>query len=215
MSSHDSTPEEMRAFINESNSRIATNLRRADNLIDFAENYFPKDSPSPTKDDILRGAVVFLHATLEDFLRYIGCRYIPSGGEDVLNRISLIGSSDRPEKFFLGKLAKHRDRRVDQLIAESVEAHLDKRNFSNTDDIADFLKSVEVPNSVVDKCYRSLSELMTRRHEIVHKGDLKATVNQEDERDPEPIDASKVREWYEAVLQFTNEVVAYRLITGV
>ena len=149
------------------------------------------------------------------FLRYIGCRYIPSGGEDFLNRISLIGSSDRPEKFFLGKLAKHRDRKVDRLIAESVEAHLDKGNFSNTDDIADLLKSVGVPSSVVEKCYRSLSELMARRHEIVHKGDLKATVNQEDERDPEPIDASKVKEWYETVLEFTNEVATYKLETGV
>src|SRR6266550_5269430 len=119
-------------FINAYNARIATNLRRAADLIEFAENSFPKDRPPQTKDDILRAAVVFLHATLEDFLRYIGARYIPSGSEDVLNKISLIGSSDvlRPEKFFLGKLAKHRDKKVDQLIAESVEAHLDKRSFN-------------------------------------------------------------------------------------
>jgi hypothetical protein len=61
-------------FINEYNARIATNLRRAGNLIEFAENHFPKEASSQTKDDILRAAVVFLHATLEDFLRYIGCK---------------------------------------------------------------------------------------------------------------------------------------------
>jgi hypothetical protein len=215
MSSYNSKPEEMRAFINEYNARIATNLRRAENLIEFAENSFSKDRLSSIKDDILRAAVVFLHATLEDFLRYIGCKYIPSGDEDVLNKISLIGSSDRPEKFFLGKLAKYRDRKVDQLIVESVEAHLDKHNFSNTHDIADLLKSVGVPSSVVEKYYRSISELMARRHEIVHKGDLKASVNQEDERDPEPIDASEVKEWYETVFEFINAVAAYKLEAGV
>jgi hypothetical protein len=94
-------------FINQYNARIATNLRRAQGLIEFAENSCPKDAPQ-IKDDILRAAVVFLHATLEDFLRYIGSKYIPSGNEDVLNKINLIGSSDalHPEKFFLGRLAK-------------------------------------------------------------------------------------------------------------
>lgn len=88
-------------FINEYTARIATTLRRAQDLIEFAENSCPNNQ---IRDDILRAAVVFLHATLEDFLRYIGTKYIPSRGEDVLNEISLISSSDvlrSPEKFFL------------------------------------------------------------------------------------------------------------------
>src|SRR6266436_9838617 len=80
-------------FINEYNFRIATNLTRAEDLIEFAEKNF-KDRSSQIKDDILRAAVVFLHATLEDFLRYIGGKYIPSGREAVLDKISLVGSSD-------------------------------------------------------------------------------------------------------------------------
>jgi hypothetical protein len=204
-------------FINAYNARIATNLRRAADLIEFAENSFPKDRPPQTKDDILRAAVVFLHATLEDFLRYIGARYIPSGSEDVLNKISLIGSSDvlRPEKFFLGKLAKHRDKKVDQLIAESVEAHLDKRSFNDPADISQLLESTGVPIDVVRKLYPSLGALMARRHEIVHKGDLRATDNEQRERDPEPIDASKVKEWYETVLNFVTSVAACKLEAGV
>jgi RiboL-PSP-HEPN len=204
-------------FINEYNARIATHLRRTEHLIEFAENTFPKDTPSETKDDILRAAVVFLHATLEDFLRYIGSKYIPSSSEDVLNKISLIGSSDilRPEKFFLGKLAKHRGKKVDQLITESVAADLDKRSFSNTTDISQLLQSAGVPISEVEKYYPFLNELMTRRHEIVHRGDLKATANQKRERDAEPIDASKVREWYKTVFDFLTAIAAYKLGAGV
>ena len=209
---HDQVLKEI-AFVNQYNARIATNLRRAQDLIEFAETC-PRDQ---IKDDILRAAVVFLHATLEDFLRYIGARYIPSGSEDVLNKISLLGSSDvlHPEKFHLGKLAKHRDKKIDQLIAESVEAYLDKRSFSNTTDISHLLDTVRVPNRVVEKLYPSLSELMARRHEIVHRGDLKPTTNQERERDPEPIDASKVKEWYETVFNFVSSVAACKLGTGV
>jgi hypothetical protein len=199
------------------NDFIATNLRRAEDLTVFAEKHFMKDGPSPIRDDILRAAVVFLHATLEDFLRYIGSKYIPSGSEDVLNKISLIGSSDvlRPEKFLLGKLAKHRDKTVDQLITESVEAHLDKRSFSNTTDISQLLDSVGVPSTEVEAYYPSISELMARRHEIAHKGDLKGTFNQKGERDPAPIEASKVTEWGATVIEFTATVVAYKLEKGV
>jgi hypothetical protein len=216
MSSDVKTTEQMFSevtFVQQTSLRIATNLRRVLALIDFVDSPLPKDSPPQTKDDILRAAVVFLHATLEDFLRYIGSKYIPSGGEEILNKIPVIGSSNavHSEKFFLGKLAKHRDKTVDQLIVESVEANLDKRSFSDTTDIAQLLDSVGVPSDVVEKCYKSLSELMARRHEIVHKGDLKPTVNQEGERDPEPIDASKVREWFDTILLFTSLVTSYKL----
>jgi hypothetical protein len=63
-------PERQGAFIDGYNKYIATNLRRAEDLIQFADR-FEKDRPSPIRDDILRAAVVFIHATLEDCLRYI------------------------------------------------------------------------------------------------------------------------------------------------
>ena len=96
-----------------------------------------------------------------------------------------------------------------------MEAHLDKRSFSNTDDISHLLDSVGVPIDVVRKLYPSLSALMVRRHEIVHKGDLRATDNEQRERTPEPIDASKVKEWNETALSFITAVAAYKLEAGV
>src|SRR5215471_4852423 len=87
-----------------------------------------------------------------------------SDDPNVLDKIGLLGSPGRAEKFFLGKLATHRGKTVNQLIAESVEAHLDKRSFSNTDDISQLLGSVGVPVNEVDQCYPSLSELMSKRH---------------------------------------------------
>jgi len=144
-------------FIYGYNDFIATNLRRADDLIQFAK----KHRPSPIIDDILRAAVVFLHATLEDFLGYIRS---PEGADS------------------------------------------DSRRFSTTGRISQFLSSEGIPTDKVQKLYPLLDELMERRHEIVHRGDLTPTRNQEGERDPLPIEASKVAEWYETVISFTAEV---------
>lgn len=157
--------EKQGAFIDGYNLYIATNLRRANDLIRFADR-FEKDRPSPIRDDILRAAVVFLHATLEDFLRYIG---------------------------------------------SPVAADLDKRTFGKTGRISEFLESEGIPTNGVKKFYQSLGELIARRHQIVHKGDLTTKIDQEGERVPRAIDASKVTEWYEAVISFTAEVAKHVL----
>jgi hypothetical protein len=204
-------------FIKEHLARVATTLRRAEHLIAFAENYSPIKPPAQVeddiKDDILRAAVVLLHATLEDFLRFIACRFVPFSNEDILNTIGLAGGSHtgRPEKFFLGKLGQHRGKTVDQLISESVEAHFDNRSFNNTNDISQVLQSAGVPLDVVEKFYPSLSQLMTRRHEIVHRGDLIASGNKQSEREAAPIEANRVEEWYKTVFSFLTEVATHHL----
>jgi hypothetical protein len=218
MSPHNWKLEEARRdkeFIDESIDRFVTTLRRAEHLAKFAETAFPQGRYSETKDDILRAAVVLLHATLEDFLRYLGTKFISSSNDkDVLNKISLLGSRGRTEKFSLGELAAHRDKTVKQLIAESVEAHFNKRSFSNTDQISQVLESVGVPIGEVGNFYPCLGELMAKRHDIVHEGDLKPS-NKPGERDTKPIDPNKIKEWSETLTNFLNAVQASKLKTGV
>jgi hypothetical protein len=153
MSSDNAKQEEMRKdaeFINDYITRMAAILRPAVHLFDVAENAFPKERSSQTKDDILRMAVVFLHATLEDFLRYIGSRYIAG-------------------------------------------ADFEKRTFGNTDRISELLNSAGIPPNEFEKFHPSLSELMLRRHQIVHKGDLTATINHEGERVPSQLTRAKLK----------------------
>jgi RiboL-PSP-HEPN len=209
----DDAREEVKAYLMRHIGRVATNVARAKFLVEFVESFLSdKATFSRIRDDILRAAVVFLHATLEDFLRYIGSRYIPSGEEDALNKISLIGSSDspRPEKFFLGKLAKHRGKMVDQLIHECVAAHLQKVSFNNTTDICQLLESAGIRSDKFKDSYPSLGELMARRHQIVHHADLLPS-DEKFERDAAPIEASKVTEWYHTTMNFMSAVAAYKL----
>jgi hypothetical protein len=56
--------------------------------------------------DLLRAAVVFLHASLEEVLRALSVATLSHTDAAVINEIPLTGvsRSGRPEKFFLGEL---------------------------------------------------------------------------------------------------------------
>ncbi|WP_158619537.1 HEPN domain-containing protein, partial [Pseudomonas sp. p99-361] len=123
--------------------------------------------------DILRSAVVFMHAMLEDCLRTIAAHYLPLAGEDFLNKIPLQGlnSSGKPEKFHLGELHKLKGMTVDQLIAGSVSSYLDRTTFNNVSDIVSLLKFMNKDASQFSEFFPSLEKMINRRHEIVHRGD--------------------------------------------
>jgi hypothetical protein len=55
---------------------------------------------------------------------------------------------------------------------------------------------------------------MSKRHDIVHTGDLKPT-DKPGEGDTKPIDPNKVKEWSQTIQGFTSAVAASKLRTGV
>ncbi len=61
----DTLKEELTRYIANHLYRITDNLSRVDDRIKLAQNAWLARRP---KEDVLRSAVVFLHATLEDFL---------------------------------------------------------------------------------------------------------------------------------------------------
>src|SRR5688572_17484721 len=70
--------------------------------------------------DILRAAVVLLHASLEDVLRSVAYWKLPFACADVLNAIPLKGYGPHPKKFSLGDLADFRGMMVDEVFTQSV-----------------------------------------------------------------------------------------------
>jgi hypothetical protein len=190
-------------------------LLRVKELVRLADTAYPNPSPdfiTIHRHDLLRAAVVFLHATLEDFLRYIGATYLPMGTEECLDQIALVGTQDalRPEKFFLGKLAAHRGKTVDEVISQSVSASLDRMSFSDTGDISRLLKGSGIDLETVRDLFPKLSSLMSRRHQIVHRGDL-IDAPAGGPRDATPIDALTVTGWLGTVEKFISCVVADKI----
>jgi hypothetical protein len=128
-------------------------------------------SPSDAIDDVLRAAVVLLHAAIEDFLRGIAQRLVPWLGPAFLDKVPLLGDARRSEKFSLGKLATFRGQSIDDVIRASVDNYLSTSTFNNVSDIVNFLKSMEIEIKDSDHCFKNIDQLMKRRHQIVHRAD--------------------------------------------
>jgi len=170
---------------------------------------FSSDSAT---DDILRLSVVFIHSTLEEFLRRLAVELLPKADEKALNNIPLMTESGRAEKFTLGSLAKLKGKTIDEVITKSVESYYDRSNFNNTKEINTLFKDLGIDNSRVKHYFPELNNLMNRRHLIVHRADK---INQLQEP-PDTIGAitfEEVNNWQQTVAGFCADVIGYALET--
>lgn len=181
--------------------RLEKNLSRVKNLVGIFENSAHKGTRKVTDTDILRAATVFLHATLEDFLRSIAAWKLPLAPAEKLEDIPLAGMR-KQSKFSLGDLADHRNKRVDELIKLSVEEHLERSNYSNTTEIATLLKGIGITIEKVKSSFTDVSKLMERRHQIVHRVDRKLTTGKAAHLTKDDVNC-----WIGAVQKFTSNVL--------
>jgi hypothetical protein len=143
-----------------------------------------KTFPSDASGDILRAAVVLTHAHLEDFLRTVASVFLPMADEQTLNKVPLIGLNNlRSEKFFLGKLAQHKGKTVEDLIRESVTDYLARTNFNSATEVMSFIEGLGLKLAEERLEMRTkkrietrgvlilIDEMIARRHQIVHCAD--------------------------------------------
>jgi len=192
-------------------SRFDENIARVRNLADIYETKLAPiaQGRKPVgSTDILRAGVVFLHATVEEFLRGILEWRLPDQSEAILNGVSLVGSgSDRAEKFLLGRLAAHRTKTVDALIRESVSASLTRSNFNSVAEIVSALTSVGLDKTPCEPFFPALTALMERRHQIVHRADRNPNHGQ-GHHHASSIGRHHVHEWAQAAQDFFDAVYA-------
>lgn len=157
--------------------------------------------------DVLRAATVLLHASLEEFLRSAGNHYLPLAGVAELRTIPLVGRGPRPERFDLGDLVAHRSKSVDVVVKESVAEHLRRSSFNNVGDVKGLLNSCGIQPNVPPRLWTALSEVIDRRHKIVHEGDAnpKSGPGQPTAR---PLKRQTVADWATAVDDLVNAIAA-------
>ncbi len=130
------------------------------------------------KVDILRASVVFLHSTLEDYLRSILAWKLPASSQPEINKIP-IPEKHKGEKFQLGDLIIYKGNTVDELISLSVNEYLKSKSFNNKVELIDSLRSINVhlPDNFRSKYLEMIDEMMKRRHNIVHQSDRDRTIS--------------------------------------
>jgi len=185
------------------------NLARVDSLINVYEVHLlgaGKGRRPVSSSDVLRGAVVFLHATLEDFLRTLAAWKLPLAGHDVLKEIPLVGTSGRAEKFTLGDLTHHRTKTINQLFKESVSSYLEKSNYNNIGELKRLLVNCGIDPNNVSSHFSEIGKLMSRRHHIVHRVDRNDNPGRGHHR-AKPINHGNLHHWRKVVNNFINDVL--------
>lgn len=159
-------------------SRCKSNLRRVLSLVEsFQQLVGGKPLKTSTKyTDLLRAAVVLLHASLEDLLRSLEEARIPQQVRDGVGLEGvLFGSPDdrtRKEKLSLSELARiHRDRHVGDVIQISLERELETRTYNNAQDVARALHRLGLQLTLSNHKKGELDVMMKRRHHIAHRAD--------------------------------------------
>ena len=189
--------------------RINANISRVKNLMAIYETHLMgvgQGRRGHLQTDVLRASVVFLHASLEDFLRSLAYWKLPLAGKNAIDSVPLVGSGGDAKKFFLGELVAHRGKSVDQLIKESVNEHLERSNYNNTTELASFLESIGVTVGRVNGRFTDLDALMSRRHQIVHRGDIDETGGRGNSR-IRSIGRSSLWVWISAVEEFSQSTL--------
>lgn len=187
-------------------NRFNGNLERVEHLVALYETV----STGPGRravdtSDILRSAVVFLHATLEDFLRSLLEWKLPIAQASYLKEVPLAGKKPR-QTFTLDDLALFRGSTVNDLISRSVADHLERSNFNDPGEVSAVLERIGVLPSLLDPYRGKLGPLMKRRHWIVHRAD-RNTATGSGQHAALGLQKATVETWSNAVRQFGTSVL--------
>lgn len=122
--------------------------------------------------EILRASIVFLHSSLETYLREIVRIKLKFDGN--LNGIPLSdtpGYKNGKEKFNLVELARHKEKTVAEILNISIDNYLANLSFNSTNDISSIFLQIGLPLENLSQHFPMLDKVMKRRHRIVHEGD--------------------------------------------
>ena len=157
--------------------------------------------PNVQQSDILRAAVVLLHACLEDTLRTVAAERLPVALPEVLSRIPFFWQGGRKTTATLGDLSAYRNLSVGDLIVEAVDAFLERATYNNVTELAGLLGDLGLKPALVQPFASEIEALMRRRHQIVHRMDRDEASGQGRHR-AFSLSVALVESWIEAVLAF-------------
>nr|WP_319949512.1 HEPN domain-containing protein [uncultured Shimia sp.] len=188
-------------MLNEITELLDENLERVDNLVSL---YGPPvvGRRKVHDTDVLRAALVLLHASLEDYLRSLLVWKVDTFDAQTLSEYGFpTGKPNPPKKFGLGDLLEHRGKSVDEFIAGAVRAHLEEfQSFNHLGEVKDALKKSGIPSQTVEgHDFGKLPEMIARRHNIVHKADRNTAAGGQGNHRTKSIGTKSVQEHIDAV----------------
>jgi hypothetical protein len=177
-------------------------MQRVNNLIAIHNEGLKGRTIDPSrKQDLLRSAVVFMHASIEDLLRELLRWQSPTEKREFLQLLRFDVGSARKERISVEELAAFRTLSVEELLEQSIAAHLQRRSFNDTNEVVDALTLIGVRKTTYENALPDLSKMIKRRHKIVHNGD-RIDLDADTHGKPLPISDVEVSRWKRNVTAF-------------
>ena len=129
-------------------TRQGATLMRVHNLVCLYDRLIKEVDGENKEDkldagDILRSAVVLLHASLEDLVRTYAATFL-TRDEELFKEVGLVGKPPN-SRICLGDFVKHRNKSVDELLEESIHSWLHRSfTISSNRDLIDMLKRLKI-----------------------------------------------------------------------
>ena len=154
--------------------RFTLNMGRVASLTSIYENTPEKSIPNAQRQDLLRSAVVFIHASIEDMVRELLKWKNPIESDTFAGSLKFVMDPDgfeTKDKITIAELRRWKDKTVSSILDESTEVHLKKRSFNDTTELASTIKLLGVDVQTFEAHLPAIAECMVRRHNIVHRSD--------------------------------------------
>lgn len=150
------------------------NLWRARRLLDLASKV---DIVEESRADLLGATIVFLHATLEEYLRSTALRQWPRLQKDKLQAVIKQYSrlATRNVKLSLDKIAENPNKTYESLLIDELQDFLYQSiSFNSIDEIRSFLKTIgisfeSIVNEIGQDNLNNVEALIYRRHLVAHQ----------------------------------------------
>ena len=194
------------------------NIRRAQNFIvmynSATENRGPGRRDTLTTD-ILRAGVVFLHSTLEDYLRSIilskKIAMLSTTEADfraVLANVNLVGDNtgkSSVRKYALGEFWEVKDKSVIMIVEEALRDKVSYMTFNDYSQIVASLSTVGIKLSTNFNPDGIIDNYINRRHKIVHEADNNS-VHGPGNYKATSINANTLTAWINAVNALVDDI---------
>lgn len=172
------------------------------------------------RSDMLRAAVILLHAALEDLLRSVEGRWWRTAAlPENLRGLTLVHPvhppSSRPgEKFHLGDLSPWRGRTVDEVFEHAIASHLDHTTYNDVAQVRACMDKVGMDRQTWHGLdIGGLEAMIKRRHKIAHRADVGFSPTPGPAL-PQSIEHDEVSHWIDIVDRLGQRVLSYERERG-
>jgi hypothetical protein len=195
--------------------RFKHNMTRVENLIDIY-NASSKSTDAKVKTnarDVLRSAVVFLHAAQEDLLRGLIEYRLPTQPARAYENVPFGNSvkdkgkeKQTKDKITIAELALAKDKSVAEVLQDATKTFLLRKTFNNMADVDDALARMGLRSKKLKLLAEDTLPMMERRHQIVHRAD-RSDLAEDDHGQKWHIKKDEVVRWKEAVQKFADAML--------